>query len=156
MKVKLSVIVDAIDIQPDMGSSYLNKETGEIETVTEEEMTAVYDDEIPKDAPEWMIRATETARKIIDDETSEAYVQLPDKYDVHEYRIMEKFSLSVNDKEISESFYHAIKSKGAFRRFKDAIHRYGVADDWYKYRDDYLKEIAKDWCKGNDIDFIDK
>ena len=75
---------------------------------------------------------------------------------MHEYRIMEKFSLSVNDREVSDSLYHAIKSKGAFRRFKDAIHRYGVTDDWYKYRDSYLKEIAKDWCKGNDIDFIDK
>ena len=126
MKVKLSDIVDAIDIQPDMGSSYFNKETGEIETVTEEEMNAVYEDEMPEDAPEWMIKATETARKIIDDETSEIYIQLPDKYDVHEYRIMEKFSLSVNDKEISESLYHAIKSKGAFRRFKDAIHRYCI------------------------------
>jgi hypothetical protein len=156
MKVKLSDIVDAIDIQPDEGSSYLNKETGEIETVTEEEMNAVYEDDIPEDAPEWMIRATETARKIIDDETSEIYIQLPDKYEVHEYRIMEKFSLSVNDREVSESLYHAIKSKGAFRRFKDAIHRYGIADDWYKYRDSYLKEIAKDWCKGNDVDFIDK
>jgi hypothetical protein len=43
---------------------------------------------------------------------------------------MERFCFTISDKKISESLYHAIKGKGAFSRFKDAIHRYGIAEDW--------------------------
>ncbi|MHC4632348.1 MAG: UPF0158 family protein, partial [Planctomycetota bacterium] len=48
------------------------------------------------------------------------------------------------------------KGRGAFRRFNDAIRDYGIADDWYKYRDDALKEIAIEWCEENGIEFDDK
>ncbi|GBE05975.1 hypothetical protein BMS3Abin10_01616 [bacterium BMS3Abin10] len=156
MKVKLSDIIDAIEIQPDEGSSYLNKITGEIVTITEEEINAAYEEDLSEDRPEWLAKAIETAKKVNDDETSEIYMQLPTKFDIHEYSIMERFCLSISDKAISESLYYAIKSKGAFRRFKNAIHRYGVADDWYKYRDDYLKEIVKDWCEENEIKYTEK
>jgi hypothetical protein len=38
-----------------------------------------------------------------------------------------------------------------FRRVKDAIHAYGMADDWYQYRDDALREIAMAWCEEHGI-----
>ncbi len=34
--------------------------------------------------------------------------------------------------------------------------RVKLADDWYKYRNDALKEIAIEWCQENDIEFEDK
>jgi hypothetical protein len=156
MKVKLSDIIDGIELQTDEGSSYLNKLTGEVVTITEEEINAAYEEDSFKDHPDWQIKVIETAKKVIDDETEDIYIQLPTKFDIHEYRIMERFCLSIDDKEISESLYHTIKGKGAFGRFKDTIHRYGVADDWYRYRDVYLKEIAKDWCEEKGINYIEE
>jgi len=41
----------------------------------------------------------------------------------------------------------------AFRRFKDLIQRYGIADDWYKYRDNRYRGIAIQWCEENDIKY---
>jgi hypothetical protein len=46
-----------------------------------------------------------------------------------------------------------IKGSDAFRRFKDAIHDYGIENDWYKYHNNALKEIAIEWCQENDIEF---
>lgn len=68
---------------------------------------------------------------------------------------MERFCLSIEDEEISDSLYYAIKGKGAFRRFKEGIHRYGITDDWYKYREEALKQMARDWCEENDIEYIE-
>lgn len=67
---------------------------------------------------------------------------------------MERFCLFLKDQEVSDSLYHAIKGKCAFRRFKEGIHRFGIADAWYKYRDDALRTIAIDWCEENDIEYV--
>jgi hypothetical protein len=67
--------------------------------------------------------------------------------------MMEKFCLSLNDSEMSDTLYGLIKGHGAFRRFKDAIHKYNIADDWYKYRNGELNEIAIEWCQQNSIEF---
>ncbi len=78
---------------------------------------------------------------------------MPTKFDIHEYSIMEKFCLSLNDSEMCDTLYGLIKGRGAFGRFKNAIHEYGIADDWYKYRNDVLKEIAIEWCQEKGIEF---
>jgi len=36
------------------------------------------------------------------------------------------------------------------------IHRYNMAEDWYKYREEAIKQIAIDWCEENDIEFTEK
>ena len=81
---------------------------------------------------------------------------MPTKFDIHEYSIMEKFCLSLNNSEMCETFYGPIKGSGAFGRFKNAIHEYDIADEWYKYRNDALKEIAIEWCQENGIEFDDR
>ena len=72
------------------------------------------------------------------------------------YQIMERFILSIKDKEISDALYRAITGKGSFRRFKDAIIRFDIEDEWYKYREDAIKQVAIDWCELNQIKFNDK
>jgi hypothetical protein len=152
MRIKLSEIIEGIEFQSDERSSYLNKLTSEVVMITDEEMQAAEEGESLDDYPEWQQNAIEQAKDILSDETDEKYISLPSKFDVHEYNIMKKFCLTVADKDVSESLFYAIKGKGAFRRFKDAVHRYEIAEDWYKYRDDYIKQIAKDWCEENDIE----
>ncbi|HNT44737.1 MAG TPA: UPF0158 family protein, partial [Syntrophorhabdaceae bacterium] len=58
------------------------------------------------------------------------------------------------DEGLKEDLLYTIDGRGAFRRFKDAIHRLGIEKDWFKYRDGRLKELAVDWLKANGIPFI--
>lgn len=137
-----------------MRAAYLNKKTGEVVTVTQEDFEAAENQDALDEYPEWQHESIKTAQEILDHE--EDFIGLPTKYDVHEYQIMERFILSIKDREISDALYRAIKGKGAFRRFKDDIFRFDIADEWYKYREDAIKQVAIDWCELNQIKFKDK
>ncbi len=151
IRVKLDEIIDGLESQSDESSSYLNKKTGEVVFITDEELRAARDDEPIEDFPDWEQDQIRIAREIVA-ETGD-YISLPTKFDMNEYHVMERFCLSVDDPEISDVLYGSIKGNGAFRRFKDAIYRYGIEDEWYSYRDNARKEIAIEWCRENNIEF---
>jgi hypothetical protein len=151
--VKLSGIIDAIEIIADETSSYLNRKTGEVVMVTDEEMRAAEEDGQIGEYPEWQRESIEIAGKILE---SEDYISLPDKFDVHEYSIMERFCLSIDDEKIRNILYRSIKGSGAFRRFKNKIHKHDIADEWYEYKGETLKQKAIDWCKENSVEYVEE
>lgn len=153
IRVKLNDIIEGLDFESDERNSFLDKRTGEVVSISEEEMQAAEDDEPIEDFPDWQQDFVRIAKEIADETGN--YIALPTKFDIDEYSIMEKFCLSLDDSEMSDELYSAIKGGGAFRRFKDAIYEYGIADDWYKYRNDALKEIAIEWCQENGISYDD-
>jgi hypothetical protein len=154
IRIKLTDVIDGMESQSDESSSLLNKETGEVVLIADEEMRAAEDDDPIEDFPDWQQDQVRVAKEIIA-ETGD-YIPLPTKFDINEYSIMERFCVSLDDPEMSDVLYGLIKGSGAFGRFKNAIHEYDIADDWYKYRNDALKEIAIEWCQENDIEFEDK
>ena len=149
-RVKLNEIIDGLESQSDESSSFLNKKTGEVVLISDEELNAAEENEPIEDFPDWQQDQVRIAKEIIA-ETGD-YISLPTKFDINEYRVMERFCLSLDDPEMSDLLYGSIKGSGAFRRFKDAVHKYDIADDWYKYRNDALKEIAIEWCRENNIE----
>jgi hypothetical protein len=151
VRVKLSEIIDGLEFQSDESASFLNIKTGEVVLMTDYAMRAAEDDEPLEDVPDWERELVAIAREIIA-ETGQ-YIQLPTKYDIDEYSIMENFCMSLEKQEIGDILYDLISGSGAFRRFKDAVYKYGVEDEWYKYRDNAIKEIAIDWCRQNNIEF---
>jgi hypothetical protein len=151
--VKLSEIIEVIDLPGEEISSYLNIKTGQIITITEEDIRAVEDGDALDDYPEWQLENIRTTSEFLDNEDD--YLALPTKFDLDEYRLMEKFCLSVEGRGVSETLYSSIIGRGAFRRFKDAVHRVGLADEWYLYRDKAIRQIAIDWCDLHKIKFID-
>ena len=153
-RVKLTDVIDGLETQSDESSSYLNKKTGEVVLISDEELNAAEDDEPIEDFPDWQQDLVRIAKEIIA-ETGD-YLPLPTKFDINEYSIMERFCLSLDDPEMSDVMSGLISGSGAFRRFKDAIHQYDIADDWYSYRNNALKDIAIEWCQENDIEFEDK
>lgn len=148
---KLSDIIDAIEIIMDESSSYLNMKTGEVVMATDEEMSAVEEDGPLEEYPEWQRESIKTAGKILE---SDDYILLPDKFEVHEYSIMEDFCMSIDDEKIRNIMYNSIKGSGAFRRFKDNIHKYDITDEWYEYKSGALKQKAIDWCKENNVEYV--
>ena len=153
-RVKLSEIIGEMELQHEESSLYLNKKTGEVVMVTDEEIRATEEEDSLEELPEWQREAIKVARDVL--ENSENYVELPSKYEIHEYRMMEDFCNSIEDRRISETLWDAIKGRGAFRRFKDSIIRLGVEDRWYKFKEETFKKIAMEWCEDNNIDYVDE
>lgn len=150
--VSLQAVVDEMDVFGDEMTAYINKKTGELFTVGDEEARITEDgDEEDDFIPDWQKEILPKVREILE---SSDFVLLPDKYEIHEYSIMERFCLSMEDNDLREELLNAIRGRGAFRYFKDIIHRREIQDDWYSYRNDALKRIAADFLEAEEIDFV--
>jgi hypothetical protein len=151
--VSVKDIVDEMDIMSDEISSFLDKRTGELVSLSDEMFSAAEEDSDINEYPEWQRELIIKAKEILE---SDDYLQLPSKFDIHEYHIMEEFCRSLNDSTIRNTLLTKIKGSGAFRRFKDAICRYGIENEWFAYREKELKNIAIDWLKENNIAYSEK
>ena len=152
IQVKLKDIIQEIEIQFEESRSFLNIKTGEIMLVTSEDLRAAEDEKPFEHLPEWEQENRMTAIDVV--ENFENYIELPTKYEVNEYEIMENFCLTVSDQRKQEFLLRAIKGKGAFGRFKDKIIDFEIENQWYSYRDECFKQIAIEWCQENKINFI--
>jgi len=131
--IKLDEIVDSMDMQTDEACFYLNKETGEIIFSADE-------------------NGNPETEKYEDDNN---YIQLPDKFDIHEYSIIENFCLLIEDEKLKDTFLITIRRSGAFRKFKDMAYRHEILENWYEFKNIALKQIAINWCKENNINYAD-
>jgi len=155
-RVKLSAIIDSISSIAHNTSCYLDRERGELFLVSKEQLCAAEKDEQEEDHPEWQKDQIKLARKILTDDKQEKYIAIPAKFVIHEYSTMENFCISLDDEKISKPLCRAIFGGGAFNRFNNYIHKYGIADDWYKYRYNSMKRIIIDWCEANNIEYVEK
>jgi hypothetical protein len=81
------------------------------------------------------------------------FVALPNKFEIHEWAIMEQFSSGQASDARREELLDAIHGRGAFRSFRSAIRRLGIEDDWFRFRQLAFEEIAKDWLRAHDVSF---
>jgi hypothetical protein len=152
LRVKLSDIVEGLDFQSDESFSYLNTTTGEVVSVTTEELRAAEEDAPLDDFPDWQHDAIRIAKDIV---ATDHYLPLPDRFEINAYRMMERFCLSVDDDDLRDDLCDAIRGRGAFRRFKDRMQLYGMAEEWYRYRDAALRELAIAWCEAHGIAYTE-
>jgi len=150
IQVKLQDILEGMDCQSDEQSSFLNLTTGAVVSITDEELRAAEHDAPLEDFPEWQHDQIRIARDILE---TDHYLPLPDRFEINEYQIMERFCLSVDEDDLRDDLCDAIRGRGAFRRFKDRVQAYGMAEDWYRYRDAALQEIVVAWCEEHGIPY---
>lgn len=129
--------------------TFLNIKTGEIISVTSEDLSAAEEEKPFDHLPVWQKEDRKVAIDVF--ENFENYIELPTKYEINEYEIMEDFCLSVCDQGKRNTLLNEIQGKGAFRRFKDKILDFDIEEQWYSYRDERFKEIAIEWCQENNI-----
>jgi Uncharacterised protein family (UPF0158) len=148
--VRLSDIVDALEMQPDESSSFLDLDTGQVETVSHDLLREAEEsgDDEATDLPAWQQQEWEIAKRIV---STDRFQKLPTKFDVHEWEIMEDFSRSLEPDRIREELLHAIHGAGAFRNFKDTLRRHRIESAWFAFRTEALRQIALDWCEENQI-----
>ncbi|WP_147532281.1 UPF0158 family protein [Bacillus marasmi] len=153
MKVKLEDIIEGIEMQSEENRAYLNLKTGGVVYVSLDELSMAEEEEDFETLPEWQQNELKLAIDIV--ENFEDYVSLRACIEINEYRMMENFCFSLKDNNKSEILLHSIKGKGAFRRFKDNAIRLGIVSKWYDYRNNCYKEIAREFCESNNINYID-
>ena len=141
--VALRDIVDGMQWQSDELTAYLNVKTGQVVPVSEEEIAAAEVGEDGEDRADWEREALAIARGVL---AGDDYIALPDRFEIDEYRMMERFAATVTDAAASARWLQAIRGRGAFRYFKDSVHDLGLAQECYAYRDRQYEEIAIAWC----------
>jgi hypothetical protein len=148
--VSLRAVAQEMDVFSDEEFAYLNPQSGELVTIRREEIAMVESGDDLENYPDWQRALIQETQEVLQ---SQDYLPLPSKFDIHEYAILERFCYSVEDDALSQELLDQIRGSGAFRRFKDTLHRLGIIDDWYRYRQAALEDIAEDWLKQNHIPY---
>jgi hypothetical protein len=153
---KLSDLMMALEFETEEYRTYFDRDTGRTVAVESTVLSAVEegDEEDLADLVEEGNEELEIAKAIINDDGSR-FLSPPDKFDFHEYAQMERFIDSLKNDDIADQLWRAIKGPGAFRYFKDTIHRLGIQEKWYQFRDQAMKQFIIEWAKDNDILFED-
>ena len=115
-------------------NTFYNIETGEFD---------FYNDYMPLDEVD--------TEKFEDD----VWVCLPSSQDLGDYDIMSSFVDTVSDPKKLAMLDLALQGKGAFRRFRDALDRTDLTDEWYAFKRKAYIDKAREWCEDNDIEYID-
>ena len=142
--VDLNELIEALDLQSDFLSFFLDKDKGEIITLTEDEIAEVEEGKFSlKD--ECLVFAKEVLSN------AERYIELP--WNLDKKKMMEEFCLSVDNEASKEALLELIESADAFGHFNTAVHLYQVEEAWLEYIHGVFKVIAIEWCKENDLEY---
>ena len=145
--ISLKDVVDALDMQSEDTDVYINPETGEIITITDDDRSLLEDDIDEEDLPEWQQKALPKIRADLEALEDDKLLALPDKFDIHDWGIMQDFARHQRNERAREELMAAIHGKGAFRMFRATVERFDLLDAWYKFRGEALEQIARDWLE---------
>ena len=147
--ISLREVVEAMEALSDDWVSYLDPDSGEIITVTEEERRLAEDESLD-DVPEWQREVLPKIRAVLE---SDRFLELPDRFDIHEWSIMEGFARGHDNDRIRQELLDAIHGAGAFRMFRSLIRRLGIEQNWYQFREERLAEIAREWLEEHKLPY---
>ena len=133
-KLDLKSAADEFEMIDDQTHLFYNTETGEFDFYSD------FMDGIDADA-----------EKFEDD----VWVAAPSQRDLGEYDIMVDFAETVSEPHKNELLCVALEGRGAFRRFKDTLHRVDLTDEWYAFKHKAYVETAREWCEENEIEYVD-
>ena len=137
MIIKLNNVIEAIELASDE-FNYYNSETREIIMYADPMITGIDQSDFLED---------------LEADIDNKYIQLPTKFDVNDYDIMESFIWNIKDEKTQNELEEAIRGRGAFRRFKDKIQKFDLEEQWFSYRDNAYKRIAIEWCENHNIEY---
>ena len=90
-----------------------------------------------------------------EEDAPERFLSFPTKYEIHQYRIMEDFIDQLSPGKAQEEVAHAIRGKGAFRRFKQSVRYHGLEQRWYDYLAEAYRELAIRWCEEKGLEYTE-
>ncbi len=149
--VSLQAVVNELDVPTDEWTAYINRRTGELFTITEDQRLVVESAEDDDFVPEWLIPMVRKVREVLN---SDDFMALPRYSRRDERHLIEKFCYSIKDPEIRESLVYTIHGEEAVSRFKDRLYEYDIQEDWDRFRNAALKDTAAYFLETQRIPFI--
>jgi hypothetical protein len=146
--VSLNQVIDALMFQTETSSAFVNGQTGEVLICGEDEITAAETCQ-DESKPQWM---REQLPKIREAFQGVPWLSLPSKFDIHEWDMMRRFANQQARGDIAQELQAAIGGAGAFRRFREALSRFRIEQEWYSFRDQQFEDIAREWLAENGFD----
>jgi hypothetical protein len=153
-RVKLSEIMDGLETVGDETRTFLDTHTGKVISLMDNELRAAEDEE-DKDLTglgKWERESIEQAKAVLAEDGTR-FLPLPDRFDINEWEMMRDFVTGLENESQAEVLSNAIHGRGAFRHFKGRVHEFGLADAWYKFRQEQYRKIAVDWCEAKGVEF---
>ena len=92
--VSLPDVIEAMELVSDEATAYINQKTGELITLTHEELALAEDPDEAAAAPQWQ---KDLLPKVCEVLASEDFIPLPGKFEIHEWSIMERFAGLLTD-----------------------------------------------------------
>ena len=92
--VSLRDVIDEMEMSSDEATSYINRKTGELITLTHEELALAEEPDEAADASQWQKDLLPKAQEVL---VSEDFIPLPGKFEIHEWSIMERFARSLTE-----------------------------------------------------------
>lgn len=148
--VSLTAVAEELELVGDAIHAYINRQTGELISIGVDDLATVEEGYDPEEYADWEQENLAQAQAVL---TSADYVRLPTAFDIHEWEIMKAFCTEVADKRQRADLLHQIHGSAAFRHFKEAIYRYQIQDDWFRYQKAALAKIAAEFLETEGIPY---
>jgi Uncharacterised protein family (UPF0158) len=145
--ISLRDIIEALDLQSDELSSFLDPDSGEIVTFNEEEASIAQAGNWEQ-APSWMRESLPKIKRALEDDRMLA---LPDQVHIDEWRMMQDFADEQADCNVRTKLTDAVHGTGAFRLFRRTIAQLGIEEIWRNYRNKAMERVARDWLEENNL-----
>jgi hypothetical protein len=163
----------AFDNSGEMTNYYLDIETGDVLSITDEDNRLLeqlsenyYDEETrtmdwekafqEETIPEWQRDMLLKADQI-EANFGSRYITIPSAEPGEGYRDMEAFISTVRNPHLQERLDRAISGRGAFRYFKDVLLEYPKERaHWFQFKQDRLQQRILDWLEAEEIEISHK
>ncbi|KAB2902700.1 MAG: hypothetical protein F9K27_15820 [Anaerolineae bacterium] len=140
--------------------AYLDLETGAIVQVSDEAFSALENLPVDDDDLEAALQHVEDWQQEILREAipiqeglGTRYLKIPEVDSFEDYRDMADFIATIEDAHRRELLELAIRGKGAFRRFKDALHNYpNERERWFAFKEEQMRRRAMRWLEAKGIE----
>ena len=148
----MAVVVSLVEMVSEMAevvdnhTAFLNRKTGELLTMNDQQR-ALFENSQPVHDLSDDQHAVRKAMEVGD------LLELPSKFEHHEYSIVERFCESINEPRHRKKLQKAIRGKRAFRDFQKVLGKLGIVQRWIGFRNRELEELAVAWLDQNDIPY---
>ena len=142
--VSLREVINEMAEIADQHSVFLNRRTGELFTI-DDQQRVLFENSQP-------IHELAQGQHVMR-EAMEAgdLLELPNKFEHHEYSIIERFCDTVSEPKHKKKLARAIRGKQAFRDFQKIVVKLGLQERWIGFRNRELEAVATTWLDRHEI-----
>lgn len=171
LKIDLSELEMAFDSGSEMISYYLDRETGEIKSVSDEErslleriyasyydaqtQTVNWEPALQKEhVPDWQREGLQDADRV-EAGFGNHFIAIPSENSHEGYRDLEAFIDTVLNPRLRDQLERAIGGRGAFRYFKNVLLDYPAERErWFRFKQERLQQRILEWLEYEGITLV--